>query len=445
VSARTSIEALRDIAIEIARLGEPANPALGTNLKHVAKVLDSGGTVFGYYGSGKSLLSILYSLHRSLAGQLTIVLEAYAILRSGGEVHLREVSPTLAALPILLQEIDGARVIDLIAEWLSRIDSELELSRLNDVIEIFRRLSSMRVRIPSGRIEKILEIANYLTNRVPEEIRVEHIVIDEFERLIANPSTYGYSTMQDLLEDVFMFADRKSSTIALSIPHTLRAMLDLETVARLEPMTQIVYEEQELIEFFSRFVSARRPDLASDLITYLRELGISFRVPRAVVVLATEAMNFGRLDEVIRDRVKFLCLVAYTYPTRSLRRRALLALLYVYSWLRQDSYAPVDYQSLSLVKERICSLATEGFRELNAQSRIIDYLKAVCREYDAKRIISEAYRQQLLERIGSLYVLSPNVVDHLRDFITKPRLLEMAIRSYHIRFEPKTLLIEMQL
>ncbi len=440
VSARTATSALIDIAVEISRLGEPANPALGSNLRRASKIFNAGGTLFGYYGSGKSLLSLLYSIYMNLIGERTLVLEAYAILRLEGKVKLSDVSPTLAALDALKEKVDGKSVAELLAQWLSSLDSSVDPSKAWESLSQLEELRNVELELPSGRIEKLLKTVRCLR----DEEKVEHIVIDEFERLLASPGSYGYKTREDLLEDVFMLADRKDPVVALSIPHTLRAMLDLETIARLEPMSQIIYEEKELLDFFSRFIAARKPNLTEGLMNKLKSLGVSFKVPRAVVNLATDAMKVGGLEEPVRDRSKFLCFVAYAYPTRSIKRRALLALLYVYTWLKQDAYTPID-EGFDLAKDTVCNLVIDGFRSLKPRGKILDYVESLCSSAKAKEVIVEAYKGKLLEKIGFVYVLSPSAIEHLVTSIAKSPLTEIAFRSYGIRFEPKALLVELQL
>ena len=440
--ARTAVYALGDIADEIDKLGEPANPGLVSNLRNAVKVLDGGGTLYGYYGSGKSLISLLYSIYKTLSGEPTLVLEAYAVLRLNGELKLGDISPTLASLNILKSRtVDGKSVGELIVKWLTEIDSSIGSVQVSELVNRLTKLRDVSVSVTNKGLERLLELARILQNN--NDIR--HIVFDEFERLVANPTAYGYNTRGDLLEDLFMFADRKEPSIALSIPHTLRGMLDLEIIARLQPMIQIIYEEDELWDLFEKFTMIRaEPELVEKLVEELRELGLSFKVPRAVVTLASEAIRAKSLIELALERTKFLCLASYNYPTRSARRRALLAIFYTYVWLRQDAYSPVDEERIRAAKGRICSLLLSALKDLKITGKVADYVKEICDTLKPKDILAEARRLGVLERVGTIYILSLNAVTNLVSAITG-QLADIASRNYGIRFEPKSLLVELQL
>ncbi|BEP17752.1 hypothetical protein PYJP_11040 [Pyrofollis japonicus] len=444
MSARTAMYALRDIAREIIVLHEPANPGLESNLRRVSKCLDAGGALYGYYGSGKSLLSLLYSLYKTLLGEPTVVIEAYSVLRSRREQSFSSFSPTLEVLGILNESINnGEKVGHAITRWLESIGDGAKL-KLNDLYDIFRRFMDVKISISGEGFEKLLNLIDILE----EKLHIAHIVVDEFERLIVNPNVYGYRTRGELFEDFFMFVDRKRPNVGLSIPHTLRSMLDLETIARMQPMTQIIYEEKELLALFERFARVRAPShLVEKLINELKELGIYFKVPRAVVSLVNEALERKDLREIASERIKFLCLVAYNFRTKSFRKRSLLCLFYAYAWLRQDIFDPISEEKLSNMLKSVCSLvhdAISGKILRSLHNKFYESLIEVCGAMDPRSILRIARNYNILERLGSVYVLSPQAIDNLLSSI-QGELADILTKSYEIRFEPRSLLVELQL
>ncbi len=438
--ARTAIDALRDIAYEILASGdreEPANPALKENLERVIECFDAGGTVFGYYGSGKSLLSLLYSIIKTGQGETTIVIEANIVLRLEGERTLGEISPTIRALELLKHSMNEASVLSVIMKWLNK---HIRQSMSEDnVIKRLEEAKSKNIELKGKGFDKLLNVIRYL-----HKLNVNRIVVDEFERLIVSYDVYGYNTPRDLLEDFFVFADRKDPSVAIAIPHTLRSMLDLETLSRIQPIVYITYEPKDLIVFFKNFVNiySKADEDAKRILEEFSEVSIGFKVPRAVVNIASEAVERGSLREIVLDRLSALYIIANSYPTRSIRKRACLFLLYCYAWFYQNIYEPIEDHKLRSVMLMMHNLYDHLRDKVKISERFEKYLRDLMDEH---ALLECARDTKLVERVGNTYLLSVDSVSNLIRAISDERFSTMILTSANIKFELKSLSIEMQL
>jgi len=226
-----------------------ANPSLRDMFERCRACLESGGSIFGYYGSGKSLISLLYSFYKSIFNEPCLVIEANVVLRYGGDVRLVDISPTFRALNVLSERLDSNRTVaEVIASWLS--SNEFDRRSMYSTLDYLRKIGNESLKVEGSGFQKLINISNILEKKY----KISKIVFDEFERVIVNYEAYGYNSINSLVEDFFIFVDRKSPNISLALPHTYRAYIDIEILSRIQPSTNIVYDVDKLSIFFKNLL-----------------------------------------------------------------------------------------------------------------------------------------------------------------------------------------------
>ncbi len=436
--ARTAVQAIKDISRELKAIGSPANPALTKVLVNAFKVLDVGGTICGYYGSGKSLISAIYSIVYTGIDEQTLVIEANKCLINEGRVSISRISPIAEILNTLESRVGNSRVIDLLEPWinelLSRVGIKGRFSKDN-CLNHLKKLRKLEVVIEGKGLQRILSITDYLISK-----GVRRIIIDEFERLLASLNSYGYKTTLDFIEDFFILTDSKHSNVSIAIPYRLRELVDVEIMSRLQPIEILAFTTDDMHKFFLNILNvySSSDKVIKDVLNELSVLRINFKVPRSVVNLALEAISLGSLREVAIRRSSFILLASDAF-IKGRRRKAIATILYLFLWLSQSIYEVITREKLN---ERLTVI-----KDLVASSTAPERIKEITLKYleeGVKKIIEYARRGRLIRRIGDVYVITEELISSLINSVGS-RYVSEVLQSKGVSFDPKNLVIEMQL
>ena len=364
----SAVGALKEICDEVKEYGEPANPALPKMLRGAYPALKSGGAVTGFYGYGKSLVATLSSLAERASGKKAVVLAAYKLLEAEeGRVDVNELR---ASADIQADALD----CDELRKWaLKTLDMAPGRSHL-DV--------SDRIEVKGSGFYRILWIVRRLL-----ESGYSFVVVDEFERIAANPTGYGFGDLRELVDKYFEMVDSwPTSGAGLTVPTTLWVFLDLQTKRRISPTFHLALNvtTQELREFLKRKLSHIPKELEE----------VEPRNPGVVASLVREVKSYGA-SRVLESRVEWLRKIAESYPKLLLKTRRALHAAYLAAWYMQNAYAEIPPHKLRAAAEK---LGTDDPAEvLTAKKR----------------------RKPLLSKTTSGYVLTADAVGHLRRALTE--------------------------
>jgi len=325
VIAITAYEALEEICTEIRQFGEPANPALSIQLRNAYTALKAGGAVVGFYGQGKSLLANLTALVELLQGRPAVVVKANQVLM--GETKLDDISTCRRLNQIV--EICGKTY----REWLGK------------VVEIYEERALQldceeRVEVEGQGMNKLD------TNIVSLKSKGFTIIVDELERLVEQPTTYGFKDLLDLREQFFDLVDRRRGAVGFVIPATLWATLDVQIKSRIARVYFIPSDIKP--EHMREFMRRKLGQMPKEF-----EL-IEFRNPRAVVAVLRELASGKSPAEVINRRLEVLRALADLLAKGPRVKKALFIALTA-TWLKQNVYTEFNtstiQKAVTLVEE----------------------------------------------------------------------------------------------
>ncbi|MGC9049824.1 hypothetical protein [Pyrobaculum sp.] len=369
----SAVSALEEICNEIGEFGEPANPALGEMLRKAYQVLDVGGAVAGHYGQGKSLVATLTALLKNLAGTPSVVLKANQVVFSKKKAKLSEVS-NLAELEKALKCMHYKRWFDGLG-WVRERGLKLgEAAGLQDV----------DVPIEGEGLEKLRNAVAALRERG------YHVVVDEFERLVEQPQSYGFRDLSHLVEEFFNLVDRWGNAAGIAIPTSLWVHFDIQIKSRIAP---IYYLQQDVTPsamkiFLERKVGRVGEPLAS----------VEFRNPRAVMRIVAEIKAGRAPEEVVKARAQHLKNIAYMYRA-SVKTKEALYVAYLAAWLKQNIYATLTEVDIHKALELGKTLT--GTEAVTSEPQVVELL--------VER------RRPLMRRAPGGYVLTASAITHLRD------------------------------
>jgi len=378
----SAYEALEEICSEIRQFGEPANPALGTQLKNAYSTLKAGGAVVGFYGQGKSLLANLTALAELLQGRRAVVIRANQVL--SGETELEDVS-TCGMLNNIVEKCG-----EIYRDWLSRvIKIEGNATRLNckEKLEVrgerFSRLDSMIVDLRSK---------NFM------------VVVDELERLVEQPTTYGFKDLLDLREQFFNLVDRRSGAAGFAIPVSLWAIFDIQIKSRIAPVYFITgsIKPDDMREFMRRKLGQMPKEFEA----------VEFRNPRAVAAILRELTSDKSPADVVKLRLEVLRALADLLAKGPKLKKALFIALTA-AWLKQSVYMEFDkstfQKAASLIREYLGAKVDIGIDEaLNVLRRNRKVRKGIAGYYLSSLVVLEleelarggGYPKKLLAQFG---------------------------------------------
>jgi len=296
---------MRELEFEVGKFGEPANPALSIMIREVFMVLNTGGAVVGFRGSGKSLLAGLAAVAGAAAWRASAVIDVGRLLQANGRVELAELAPSCGELAQLAEGPLG--------EW-----ARARL-RLGEARGPRRMDCSMWVYVEgAGLAEKLRSVARQLARAdvVP--------ILDGFEPVVANPAQYGY-TIPRLREELYEVVARPAMLVGLALPIELWLAFDVHLKSYIVPVHAIRYTPQQMSDFLKR-LSGRDPGALAS---------VKFRNPVAVVNVARELAQKSP-EAVIESRLEDLRRLAQAVMPR--RADALYSALREL-WVEQSAYA----------------------------------------------------------------------------------------------------------
>jgi len=325
VIAITAYEALEEICSEIKQFGEPANPALGTQLKNAYSALKAGGAVVGFYGQGKSLLANLTALAELLQGRRAVVIRANQVL--AGETELEDVS-TCGMLNDVVKECG-----ETYRDWFRKVIKldEGGAMRLN---------CREKLEVRGERLSKLDSIIVDLRSRGFT------VVVDELERLVEQPTAYGFRDLLDRREQFFNLVDRRSGAAGFAIPVSLWATFDIQIKSRIAPVYFISGDvrPEDMREFMRRKLGQTPREFEP----------VEFRNPRVVAAILRELASGKSPADVVKLRLEVLRALADLLAKGPKVKKALFIALTA-AWLRQSVYMEFDksifQKATSLAKE----------------------------------------------------------------------------------------------
>ncbi|MGC8584165.1 MAG: hypothetical protein ACP5MH_10630, partial [Thermoproteus sp.] len=344
------------------------------------------------YGQGKSLVATLMALLKNLAGTPSVVLKANQVVFSKKRAKLSEVS-NLAELERALKCTHYKKWFDGLG-WVRERGLKLgEAAGLPDV----------DVPIEGEGLEKLRNAVAALRERG------YHVVVDEFERLVEQPQSYGFRDLSHLVEEFFNLVDRWGNAAGIAIPTSLWVHFDIQIKSRIAP---IYYLHQDVTPdamktFLERKVGRVGEPLAS----------VEFRNPRAVMRIVGEIKAGRAPEEVVKVRAQHLKNIAYMYRA-SVKTKEALFVAYLAAWLRQNIYATLTEVDIHKALELGKTLA--GTEAVTSESQIVEQL--------VER------RRPLMRRAPGGYVLTALAITHLRDALVgeelQQRLLAQSGEDY---------------
>ena len=393
----SAIPSLNDLCREIDELGGPANPSLTRLFKEAYRVLNMGGTIVGPYGSGKTLLSILFSLTRTAAGADTVVVNVSAVLRKGENADT--LSVTLAGL--------DSGCIRTIVKWglgtagmrQTEIDPDRLVKRAEEVGKAV--IDSLR------DVHSVAEIPRRILTALKDRKGLI-VVLDEFERIVQHLDFYGYRDKSHLIEDFFELVDLKRG-IAIALPSSIYSFLDLQIKSRLYPTLTLAADPAEMKTFLLRLAKLNGMDRpCSGSKTNPVEL-VKYRNPRVVVGVVRELGEAGCDGYVVR-RINTLVAAAMAYPRRlGEKSRTAIAVLYLAAWINQSAYVQIRYDDI-----RVSMDLVKTYRDaVNGGSEVAKIVEAM----SVRDVVKRLSGLELVRRIGDAVSMSDEVRVHLLEFL----------------------------
>ncbi len=370
------------------------------------------------------------------------MIEANVVLRCSGDVRIVDISPTLRALSVLSERLDSNKTVaDVIASWL--IGNKFDRKSMYNTLDTLRKISNESLRIEESGFQRLINISNILEKKY----NVSKIVFDEFKRVIVNYEAYGYNSINSLVEDFFMFVDRKSPNISLALPYTYRAYIDIEILSRIQPSTNIIYDVDKLSIFFKNLLEVHAMSSKVDKSKILNEynmVNVKFKVPRAVVNLVAESIERNSFIEPVIDRAAILYAISTFYSSRSTRKKACLFLIYLISWLYQNIYEPFDKDKIDIAISIIRDVLLEPFKKRLPSKNVEKFLEYVHQYLNVDNFLKNSLRFGFLRSVCGIYVVDLEVVNHIVKTM-KDEQFNRVISSYNVSTDLKYLSVELQL
>jgi len=313
----SAYEALEEICSEIKVYGEPANPALGTQLKNAYSTLKAGGAVVGFYGQGKSLLANLTALAELLQGRPAIVVKANQVLtgrtKLGDISTCRELNRVEEMCGEIYHEWLG-KVIEMREEKAVRLDCEEKVEVEGEGLDL---LDALIVNLKSKNFT---------------------IIVDELERLVEQPTAYGFKDVLDFREQFFNLVDRRSGVAGFAIPVSFWTIFDIQIKSRIAPVYFISADMRP--EDMREFMRRKHGHMPKEFEP------VEFRNPRVVATILRELASGKSPADVIKLRLEVLRALTYYFAKKDEVRKALFVALTA-AWLKQSVYMEFNTSTLS--------------------------------------------------------------------------------------------------